>query len=151
MSDERVISIELIYYDNPEARTNPSEAFPLDLDKIEILEVLDDSLIESFVDVFYVSVSGGQHNGVLFSHDGIGVRFIHEDGSFEIVTLTTVELETMARVTEEKRFFMGLYYSDGNVISTDDMSGRIFVSDSVGRFSDWFYNLLDEYFTMRQS
>ena len=144
MSGEPVISVELIYYDNPEARNNPGEAFPLDLEKLEVLEVLDSSMIESFVDKFHISALGGLDRQTLFSHDGIGVRFIHEDGSFEIITLTTVN--------GRERFFMRLYDSVGNVIRTIDMAGDISMGHSTGdRLFDRFNDLLDEYFTVRSN
>jgi len=144
MSDEVVVSVELIYYDNPEARINPSEASPLDLAKVEVLEVLDTSMIDSFVEAFNIGTIGGLDRPTLFSHDGIGVRFIHEDGSFEIITLTTVN--------ERERFFMGLYESTGNVIRTRDMAGYISMGHSTGdRLFDRFNDLLDEYFTVRSN
>ena len=154
MSDEVVIGVELIYYDNPEARSNPSEAFPLDLGKIEVLEVLDPSMIDSFVDAFDISTIGGLDRQTLFSHDGIGVRFIHEDGSFEIVTLTTVYEDKQPFVTyyDNERFFMGLYDSTGNVIRTEDMAAAMPMGGSTGeRLFDRFYILLDEYFTVPQN
>jgi len=150
LSSETVVGVELIYYDNPEARTNPSVAVPLDLEKIEVLEVLDSSMIESFVDAFYLStIEGPPDRATLFSHDGVGVRFIYEDDSFEIITLTTVELKTMTRTTEMERFFMGLYDSDGNVVRTQDMYD--FLSKDSTKASDWFNDLLDENFTIRQN
>ena len=142
MSDEVVIAVELIYYDNPEARKNPSEALSLDLERLEVLETLDSSEIESFTDAFDLYTLGGLDRQTLFSHDGIGVRFIHVDGSFEIITLTTVN--------GRKRFFMGLYESTGNVIRTIDMAADISMGHSTGdRLFDRFNDLLDEYFTVR--
>jgi len=150
MSDEVVVSVELIYYNNPEARSNPDEASPLDLERLEVLEVLDSSMIESFVEAFDFSTLGGLDWPTLFSHDGIGVRIIHEDGSFEIVTLTTVDVDRQAVRTfhDRERFFMGLYDSNGNVIRTRDMAATISMGDST-RLYDRFNDLLDEYFAVR--
>jgi len=150
MSSEVVVGIELIYYDNPEARSNPSEAFPLDLDKIEILEALDSSMIEDFVDAFDIGTIGGMDRPTLFSHDGIGVRFTHKDGSFEIITITTVyeDEQPFVKYYDRERFFMGLYDSVGNIIRTMDMAADMPMGDST-RLFDRFYELLDDYFTVR--
>ena len=145
MSSEVVIGVELIYYDNPEARSNPSEAFPLDLERLEVMEVLDPSMIESFVDAFDIHTIGGLDRSSLSSHDGIGVRFVHEDGSFEIITLTTVD--------ERKRFFMGLYDNAGNVIRTRNMAADISMTwgSTEEKLFDRFNGLLDDYFTVPQN
>lgn len=89
----------------------------------------------------------------LFSHDGIGVRFTHEDGSFEIVTLTTVneDEQRFVKFYNRERFFMGLYDSMGNVIRTRDMAADIAIGDQAAgaRLFDRFNDLLDEHFASR--
>jgi hypothetical protein len=86
LSDNPVVSIELIFYDSPDARANPSEEFAFDSNKLEVLAVLDSERIDYFLDTFYVHFIGGRGRVILFSHDGIGFRIMHEGGSFEVVT-----------------------------------------------------------------
>jgi hypothetical protein len=110
LSDNPVVNIELIYYYSPNARANPSDEFVFDIDKLEVLAVLEPDKIDYFLDTFGIGVIGGRGRVILFSHDGIGFRITHEGGSFEVVTLTTIN--------EEAHFFTGYYDEMGVAIQT---------------------------------
>ncbi len=71
--DKNVTAVELISYNNPEVKNNPSEKYGLDLEKVEVLESLDlDSA--AFTD-FSREINIRVHMKMnrkqfLFSHDG---------------------------------------------------------------------------------
>lgn len=130
--DKAVISIELIYYDNPDARENPSEAYLFDQDKLEVIEILDYSQIEHFMQkLSRIHSIGGIDAETLFSHDGKGIRIIYEDEYFEIITLTNIN--------EEGRFFSAEYDNEGNQLYSIDIPG-------IPILIDEFNNLIEEYF-----
>lgn len=131
--DKTVISIGLIYYDNPDARINPSEAYPFDQEKLEVIEILDTLEIESFIEkLLRIHSIGGKDIPTLFSHDGTGIRIIYEDQSFEIITITIIN--------EEGRFFSAEYDVYGNVIEKIDIPG-------IPSLMDEFNDLIAEYFS----
>jgi hypothetical protein len=110
ISDNPVVSIELIYYDSPDARANPSEEFAFDIDKLEVLAVLEPDKIDYFLDTFYFHFIGGLGRLILFSHDGIGFRIMHEGGSFEVVTGSVIN--------GRMQFVTGYYDEMGVAIQT---------------------------------
>ena len=113
--DKPTKKVELINYDNPDARENPKTKYPLDLDKLEVIEELDSEKIESFLDgLAYSFVLNGRPIKVLCSHDGIGVRITYEDDSFDIITLTTIE--------DKPIFFKGEYSADGVLVWSEDLN-----------------------------
>lgn len=111
--------IELINYNNPSARSNPSETKAFDANSIEVLEEFDAAWLDS-IDNF-----GGEFNlrvhspmnrkQFLFSHDGVGLRFIYDDSSFQILTLT--------EINDEHYFFIALYNEDGTQLQSKDVNG----------------------------
>jgi hypothetical protein len=85
---ETVIRVELIYYNNPDAKTmkrNPDITLPsFDFDKIEIIETLREERIDAFIKEFsnFSLFNVSEH---LDSPQGISLRLIRENGDFMIV------------------------------------------------------------------
>jgi len=130
--DKEVACIELIYYNNPDARNNPLVEYPLDLDRLEVLEDLISEKMENFLqELSKIGYVGGKPELLLASHDGIGVRITYEDGSFQITTLT--------EVNGEYCFFVGVYNDNGNVVRTTNLLAF--------EFEQKFRDVVNEYFT----
>ena len=102
-----VIGVELIYYYNPDAVLYPSYAFPFDINRLEVLDVLPSESVTYFVDALAISAVGIPIRQALFSHNGKGYRLIHDDGSSLIMTLSIVN--------GENHFFTSLIDETGNV------------------------------------
>jgi hypothetical protein len=141
--DKEVASVQLVYYDNSNARNNPLEWQPLNLDKLEILETLNTNEIESFVDKLsrIQGVHGGMYRQKLFSHDGIGVRITYEDGSFTVITLTLMDGDNNA-------FFIAEYDKDYNQVESRSVDATIVYTERMARE---FHELINEHFTWRES
>ena len=84
---ESVISIELINYNNPDAKTirgKPDIFMPFDFDKMEIIEVLPEAKHEDFLKQFS-DYSYWYFDKHLDSPKGLGIRLIHKNGNFDLV------------------------------------------------------------------
>jgi len=137
-ADKKVVNIELIYYDNPDARSNPKMKYPLDLDKLEILETLDTDNFEGFLnkllDIWVHGAAGIKPR--LFSHDGIGVAITYEDDSFTLITLTNINGIYC--------FFEGEYDKAGNPINNGREPGP-----GQSGLVRGFKSLINEFFDYR--
>ena len=131
--NKKIINIELIYYDNPSARSNPLESYPLDLDKLGILEEINSSDIGSFLNKLSEigEHAGGKYRQVLYSHDGVGIRITYEDTSFTLMTLTIVDGQDCMFVAE--------YDSDRKQVEYKSVIILSMIKD--------FNHLLSEYFS----
>jgi hypothetical protein len=137
--DKEVICIELVYYDNPDARSNPQKKYPLDLDKLEVLQTLDSDNFKGFLnkleDIWVHGAAG--HKPSFFSHDGLGVALTYEDDSFTLITLTNIN--------GNYHFFTGKYDKAGNLIHSRGVPG--FLSGLVRGFK----SLINEYFNYQRN
>lgn len=129
--------LELINYNNPSARSNPSERAVFDVNSLEVLEEFDSDLLDS-IDNFGKEFNLRVHSPmtrkqVLFSHDGVGLRLIYDDYSFQILTLT--------EINDEYYFFVGLYNEDGTQIQSKDVNG--------GSLYEAFRDIINKHFTIQ--
>ena len=89
---EQVVSIELINYDNNEARRvkDIDSILPFDFDKMEVVETLDESRFEDFIDDFdHVTLRDFERRSRPKYDDapaGIGLKLTYECGDFIIMT-----------------------------------------------------------------
>ena len=131
------IKLELINYNNPSARTNPSERNVFDVNSLEVLEEFDSDsldLIDNFGKEFNLRVHSPTNRiQFLFSHDGVGLRLIYDDKTFQILTLTNIN--------NEYYFYVGLYNEDGSQIKSKDING-----DSL---YEAFRDIINSHFTMQ--
>ena len=132
---EKPKKLELIHYNNPNARSNPYERGVFDVNLLEVLEEFDSDLLDSidnFGKEFNLRVhSPMTHKQFLFSHDGVGLRLVYEDCSFQIITLT--------EINDEYYFFVGLYNEDGTQLQSKDMNG--------GSLYEAFKDIINSHFT----
>ncbi|MCL2797597.1 MAG: hypothetical protein FWD58_06050 [Firmicutes bacterium] len=134
--DKEVTAIELIYYDDLDAKANPLVEYPLDVGKMMLLEELDPAEIESFLDKLcdIGEYAGPAYKQILFSHYGKGVRIIYEDASFTIITLNAEEKDSDC-------FYVADYDSDGN----QTWSESVIIGNNKNKGA--FNNLISEYFS----
>lgn len=132
--DKKVVTVDLINYDNPDARNNPSEIYAFDLEKIEVLEALDlDSTeFEDFSKEMNIRVHMKMNRKqFLYSHDGKGLRIVYKDGSFQIITLTNIN--------DKDYFFVGIYDVSGAVEASKDVE-MVYATEK-------FRDVINKYFT----
>lgn len=84
---ENIARIELINYNNPEAKTIYSEDNILDFDfnKMVVIEVLDDTQRIDFLDEFS-NIYLWRFSDFLNSPQAEAIRLVYENGSFEIIS-----------------------------------------------------------------
>jgi len=109
-----VITVELINYDNPDSVGNPSNKYAFDFKNIEVLETLSSAKFENFSKEINIRVHMKMNRKqVLYSHNGIGLKFTYDDGCFEIISLTKIE--------NNYYFFVGSYDPGRIVIASKDV------------------------------
>ncbi|MCL2817832.1 MAG: hypothetical protein FWD39_05555 [Clostridiales bacterium] len=105
---KEVISIELINYNSPDAKSNPKEEYPFDLEKLEVLETLSSDSFEGFLaELSEIGGLAAKHKQVLNSPVGVGIKITYHDGSFAIITVTVVN--------EKEYVFRGEYDADSSI------------------------------------
>ncbi len=134
--NKSVNSIELIKYESLTVQDDPLGKHELDLNKLEIIETLDNDNFESFVnELIKIGGLSGKFKQVLKSPDGMGIRIIYDDGSF---TLTTVTI-----INGKECIFLGEYDADGKIDMNFGISWQEMIDD--------FKNLINEFFTTQIS
>jgi hypothetical protein len=125
-------SVELIYYDNPNASLNPSEKSPLNIDMLKVVGVLDATKYADFLQELsdIGEHAGGLYRQELYSHDGTGVRITYIDGSFDLITL--------ADISGKYHFFIAEYDNAGNQTKSKGWP--------IQYLAEEFIDLLDKYF-----
>ena len=135
--DKTSIGVELIYYNNPDAKSNPQEKYPFDFDKLEVIKTLNTAEIESFLDeLSQIGGLGGKPRRILHSPNGIGIRIFYEDGNFDLVTFSAVDGQGN-QYGFANRLFVAEYTSDGSIVKSNDVDGS---------FEEAFKTLINKYF-----
>jgi hypothetical protein len=131
--EKNITQIELINYDDLEAKDDQRENRSFSTDKVTILETLDSAEIESFLEEFSsIGIPNGpKESNDLHSHYGIGIIIIFDDDSFEVVTLPDWD--------NGKHLFCALYDSDKKRIDSKTEYDSEMITD--------FKELLKKYFT----
>ena len=83
-----VIRVELINYDNPEAKIitrRPGVNIPFEFGKMEILATLQEERFYSFLREFSRQYLWITRNKYLDSPQGVSLRLIHNNGDFEVI------------------------------------------------------------------
>lgn len=112
--EKGTILIELVNYNDPSIIENPLANHPLDLTKIEVLEILSNDQIDEFTEeLYYIEGLSGKPREVINSHNGIGIRITHNDNSFRLITVTSL---AVANDTGSNAVFIGDYDENGNIL-----------------------------------
>ncbi len=127
---QTVESVELIRYDNPEAKEylniKKSELCPFDFEKMEILQTLPEAAEEDFLYSFVIGTSAAVGGRVMDSPSGLCIRLVYENGSFEVFSAD--------REGDSKGYpYAGSFFENGKV--------NRFIGNILGVSA-----LIDEYF-----
>lgn len=133
-NETEVSNIELINYNNPEAKNNPLKVFPFDLEKLEVLEILHSNNIDKFLtDIEKIGGISSKLEHVLKSPTGSGIRITYQDNGFTIITVTNIG--------DVDAIFTGHYDSDANLEGSFGISWQEMI--------DEFKELINTYFEIK--
>src|SRR5690606_29035539 len=86
--DSEVIRIELIKYIDPIVNEDPLVKNSFDMGKLEVIEILEDDYITDFmIRLSKIGSLGSKYRNEVNSHNGTGIRIIHSDNTFTIITI----------------------------------------------------------------
>ena len=89
---DRTIEIQLIYYNNPNAKkiSNSAEAvISFDIEKMEIIEILSEDKEKEMLDYMKtISLECHLENGDVDSPNGYAYRMVFDDGSYLIISFS---------------------------------------------------------------
>lgn len=135
-TDKDVTRIELIDYKNPVIEDNPLEDIEFNEDKIEILEILEQNEIFSFIDK--ISKIGGISSKLknkLNSPHGKGIRIIYNDDSFTLITVAIVK--------NQEYIFLGEYSSEKELGLKFGISWQEMIDDFKELINEYFNTIID--------
>lgn len=89
-NETEVDTIELIRYNNPDAQENPLIEYSFDVEKLEVLEKLDNNVDEFLTDIEKIGGLSSKLKQVLKSANGFGIRINYIDKRFTLITVTNI-------------------------------------------------------------
>ena len=126
-----VIRVELINYDNPDAKTirGTENLLPFDFDKMEIIATLREERFDGFFKEFS-QFNFWEFSEHLDSPQGRSLRFVYRNGDFEVVCCKAV--------------YSGRFDSNGNIIG-DRYSGAYNANTGNDK---WITDIINRYFDL---
>lgn len=105
---ENVIRVELIYYDNPNAKKlfeQRDKVLPFDFDKMEIVEILSENEMDNFLHDLseHPFMTDWIHSD---SPIGYSIRIVYLNGDFEVISYYS---------ENDYKWYSGGFYADGQV------------------------------------
>lgn len=121
-----IANVQMINYNNQNAKSISKACDNFDLEKMEILEELDESRIEEFV-ISLSKIRFHVYNKHPDSAFGICIRIVYSDGTFEIMSCNSIDKDLYN--------FIGRYSPTGEAIEyVGSFAGKQVFQDILNKF-----------------